>query len=262
MSRAQWAMAAVLAVFTALMGTKVCQRAAMPYVHPNDPAPGQPVRPRATPKIKPAPPVPAPAPAPPVIPAVPAAAAQASLVDVRSACPGVVIDLRYATADNFLRQAVYPVARPLLHERAAERLCRVQTRLAKEGFGLVLYDGYRPLSVQRAMWKLVPDPRYVADPRKGSRHNRGGAVDVGLVDAQGTPLPMPTAFDDFTPRAAARAPADEPARGHRERLRTAMLAEGFRPVATEWWHFDAPGADRLPVLDVPLDDPPAKEPAP
>ena len=175
------------------------------------------------------------------------------LVEVAAIDPRILIDLRYATANNFTGRPLYPVARCLLRESVAKRLSRVQDRLAAKGMALKIYDGYRPLSVQRIMWKLVPDPKYVADPAKGSRHNRGAAVDVTLVDDQGRELEMPTGYDDFTPAAARDyAGGTEAARRHRRTLTEAMEAEGFVGLDSEWWHFDAPGWGDYPILDVPL----------
>ena len=95
------------------------------------------------------------------------------LVEVKQVVPDIVVDLKYATTDNFTGQVLYDVPRCFLRRATAERLARVQARLRKLGLGLKIWDGYRPRSVQWKMWKLVPDPRYVADPRRGSRHNRG-----------------------------------------------------------------------------------------
>jgi D-alanyl-D-alanine dipeptidase len=173
-------------------------------------------------------------------------------VDVQQLEPSLVLDVRYATTNNFLRRAVYPVARVLLRRPVAERLVAAHRRLQASGLRLKVYDGYRPLSVQRQMWSLLPDPRYVADPAQGSRHNRGAAVDVTLVDGQGRELELPTAYDDFTPRAAADAPTTATAARNRAVLQQAMEAEGFRRLASEWWHFDGPGADGYGLVDVPL----------
>jgi D-alanyl-D-alanine dipeptidase len=180
----------------------------------------------------------------------PARAADDGLVLASPVVPGLVEDLRYATADNFLHRRVYADDRCWLRREAAEALGRVARRLAREKLRLVAWDCYRPLRVQREMWRLVPDARYVADPRDGSKHNRGMAVDVTLADARGRALAMPTRFDDFTAAAAADAPAPEPAASHRRKLRQAMEAEGFRALPTEWWHFDAAGWEAYPVLDV------------
>jgi D-alanyl-D-alanine dipeptidase len=181
--------------------------------------------------------------------------AEEPLVDLSVVDPRVVIDLRYATSDNFTGQRLYPVARCLLRESVAHRLRRVQDRLAAQGLGLKVYDGYRPLSVQRRMWEIMPDPTYVADPAKGSRHNRGAAVDVTLVDLDGWELEMPTAFDDFSPAAHRHyAGGTETSRSNRQTLIQAMEAEGFTGLADEWWHFDAPDWRQYPLLDVTLTD--------
>lgn len=175
------------------------------------------------------------------------------LVDVTAAVPGVRLDIRYATPDNFAKAAVYPAARCLLRPEAAAALKAVQGELARRGLGLKLWDCYRPLSVQKRFWELVPDPRYVADPKKGSRHNRGAAVDATLVDAQGRELEMPTGYDDFSEAAHRASKSGSPsARGNAGVLEAAMAAHGFKGLATEWWHFDFGGWERFPLLDEPL----------
>jgi zinc D-Ala-D-Ala dipeptidase len=184
-----------------------------------------------------------------------AAAPARPLVDATESVPDAVVDLRYATESNFLGRAVYPPgARCLLLRPVADRLARAAARLRPAGLRLRLYDCYRPLAVQREMWRRVPRRGFVADPAKGSNHNRAAAVDVGLARADGSEVELPTAFDAFEPRARADATAGVPAaaRRNRERLRRAMQAEGFRVNRMEWWHFDAPEARGAPVLDVPL----------
>jgi D-alanyl-D-alanine dipeptidase len=116
------------------------------------------------------------------------AQARHQLVDVQKINPRIVIELRYATTNNFMKKAVYPSARCLLQKPVAERLSRVQARLEKEGLGLKIFDAYRPLSAQWELWKIVPNPTFVADPRKGSKHNRGAAVDVTLLTHSETNL--------------------------------------------------------------------------
>jgi len=183
------------------------------------------------------------------------AAGDPRLVDVARLIPDSVVDMRYATADNFLHRKVYPVARCLLRRDVAERLAHAAARLRAEGYRLLLWDCYRPRSVQWEMWKLVTDTRYVADPRRGSNHNRAAAVDLSLVTADGRPVEMPTAFDSFEERAFAAAVegVSQEAQQNRARLRRAMVAEGFRVRRTEWWHFDASDAGSYPVLDEPLE---------
>ncbi len=182
----------------------------------------------------------------PVVASNPAAEPLVPVADVH---PNIRFDVRYATVNNFTGQVLYPRADCLLRQSVAERLARVQTALESRGLGLLVFDGYRPLSAQEKMWRLVPDPRYVADPSRGSRHNRGAAVDVTLVDARGTPLEMPTDYDDFT-EAAHRdyAGGTEASRRHRARLEEAMAAEGFIGLSTEWWHFDAADWEAFPII--------------
>jgi D-alanyl-D-alanine dipeptidase len=184
-----------------------------------------------------------------------AAAPAPALVDVARALPDAVIDLRYATPDNVVGRPLYPEgARCLLLPPVAARLARVAARVRQAGLRLRLWDCYRPLAAQRALWELAPRPGLVANPAKGSHHNRGAAVDVALAAADGGPVDLPTDFDDFGPRARASATrgVSPAARRHRELLRGAMVAEGFRPNRMEWWHFDAPEARGAPVLDAPL----------
>lgn len=178
------------------------------------------------------------------------------LVDLAEVAPGIRLDLRYATADNFMKAAVYPCARCLLRRPAAEALARAQASLAARGLGLQVWDCYRPPAVQKRMWSLVPDARYVANPARGSVHNRGAAVDVTLVDSAGAALTMPTGFDDFTAAAAAAAEASAEASKNRATLREAMEAAGFVGIRSEWWHFDLAGSRGAAIIDAPLCPPP------
>lgn len=181
----------------------------------------------------------------------------APLVDITARIPDAVLDLRYATSNNFLGRQLYPNgARCLLLPETAERLERAAEVLRKQGFRLRLYDCYRPLSVQWEMWRVLPKPGYVADPRKGSNHNRGAAVDLGLSTPEGGEVEMPTGFDTFSPAAHHGFKGATPeATRHREILKAAMEAQGFRKNRMEWWHYDLPRAGRNPVLDVPLVEP-------
>jgi D-alanyl-D-alanine dipeptidase len=184
------------------------------------------------------------------------AASQPALADVAALIPHAVLDLRYATPDNFTGRTLYPVARCLLRPAVAARLARAAARLEKEGYRLRLYDCYRPLSVQKVMWKAFPRRGFVAEPKEGSLHNRGAAVDVGLSAMDGSELAMPTRFDAFERKAWASATAGIPSRlrVRRDRLRAAMEAEGFVVNPMEWWHYAARDALRYPLLDVPLED--------
>lgn len=176
------------------------------------------------------------------------------LVDVQKVIPGVLLDIRYATTNNFTGQKLYPFAGCYLRRAAAEKLAAAQAELKPLGYGLKIYDGYRPLSVQRKMWEVFPQPGYVADPKKGSRHNRGAAVDVTLIRlSDGAELPMPTPYDDFTERAH-RNFMDLPAAviQNRELLERVLTKHGFVGLPTEWWHFDDRDWRNYPLLDIPV----------
>ncbi len=190
----------------------------------------------------------------PALAPVQAAAAPSELVELNTIIPDIVLDIRYATANNFTGKAVYPVARCFLVKEAAEALAMVQADLKKLGYGLKIYDGYRPLSVQKMFWAIRPDPKFVADPAVGSRHNRGYAVDLTLIDKAGNEVLMPTPFDDFTEKAG-RSFMDLPpaALAHRALLESVMTCRGFIPYESEWWHFDFRGYEGKPNLDIPLD---------
>jgi D-alanyl-D-alanine dipeptidase len=191
---------------------------------------------------------------PPQAPAITSfAALDEPLVEVVGLDPSIAVDIRYATSNNFVGRPMYSYGRAFLRRDAAERLVRAHESLQPHGLGIKIWDAYRPLSVQWELWEVVPDPQYVADPRRGSRHNRGAAVDVTLVDAEGNELPMPTGYDEFT-EAAHRDYMDlDPAIiANRQILEDAMTAQGFTGISSEWWHFDAPGWEEFPLIDIPL----------
>jgi D-alanyl-D-alanine dipeptidase len=177
------------------------------------------------------------------------------LVDLATFVPGVVLDIRYATENNFMNRTLYPVARAYLRRPAAEALRNVQADLAKEGLALKVYDAYRPYRITEMMWEPIKNPDFVADPAKGSRHNRGAAVDVTLVEKAGFELIMPTAYDDFSPRA--RHDFNDlhtAALLNRAKLREVMTRHGFEPLPSEWWHYDFAGWQRFDLMDVPLEN--------
>lgn len=177
------------------------------------------------------------------------------LVELNTVIPDVALDIRYATENNFVGKVLYPSARCYLVKPAAKALARVQQDLKSQGFQLVVFDGYRPHSVQKIMWEILPNPDYVADPATGSRHNRGYAVDVSLLDLEGNPVLMPTEFDDFSEKAH-RDYQNLPAGAirHRQILEETMVRHGFIPFSSEWWHFDYKGFEGRPILDVPIED--------
>lgn len=173
-----------------------------------------------------------------------------ALVRVADCAPTVYVDLKYAGTDNFMGEAVYDFDEAWLRRGTALRLARAQELLLAQGRSLKIWDAWRPMSAQFRMWEVCPNDDYVADPTRGgsSKHNRGSAVDVTLVAADGSPLPMPTEFDDFAagpdrdydkygPEAAANA----------RTLEAAMVEAGFLPYYNEWWHFN--DRDPYPVAE-------------
>jgi D-alanyl-D-alanine dipeptidase len=173
------------------------------------------------------------------------------LVDIHRLDPTIQLEIKYATADNFMKQVLYPQARCLMRSETAQRLLRVQYRLRAEGLSLKIFDGYRPLSVQKKMWAKFPLQGFIANPDNGSNHNRGAAVDCTLVDLKGRELEMPSAYDEFSERAHRDfQKATSAALANRKRLQEAMEGEGFKGLPTEWWHFDDPDAKLFPVLDL------------
>jgi D-alanyl-D-alanine dipeptidase len=181
-----------------------------------------------------------------------------SLVQITDVIPSVQLDLRYATTNNITGRILYPEARAFLVPDAVAALVRVQTELATRGFGLMVWDAYRPLSVSHALWNTTPEDQkqYVADPKKGSDHNKGAAGDVTLFDiASGQQVQMPTDFDDFSEHASPD--FNEPdAERHKNRdlLRTAMESHGYIVNEHEWWHFRWHESARYPVLDTPIEE--------
>jgi zinc D-Ala-D-Ala dipeptidase len=190
-------------------------------------------------------------------PAPVSAAAQAvGFIDVRTAVPDAVIDLRYATADNFVGAPLYPAgARCLIHESLADGLATAAAQLRTAGLRLVFWDCYRPHDVQVAMFEVVSNPAWVAQPGPYSKsHESGRSVDVSTLGASGL-TDMGTGFDDFTPAAHAFATDGVSATAQRNRavLREAMAAGALTVYSGEWWHFDGPGAgERRPIINVPV----------
>lgn len=179
--------------------------------------------------------------------------AAAPLIDVKKYDSSLTLDIRYATKNNFTHQVVYPEARCLLRKPVAEALSRVQASLKRRELSLKIFDCYRPLSVQKKFWELFPDERYVADPKKGSRHNRGAAVDLTLLDSSGHEVEMPSGYDDFSEKAHRNYQSgSKQAVANRTLLEKSMAQEGFVGFDTEWWHFDFKGWEKYPLEDIPF----------
>lgn len=172
------------------------------------------------------------------------------LVDIQSVMPTIQVELKYATEENFTGQIVYGFKRCFLRKEVAEKLKEVQAELEPLGFNLKVWDGFRPVSAQWKFWELVPDERYVSDPRRGGRHTRGTAVDLTLITQEGQELMMPSAFDDFTEKSHRDyAHASEEAIRNRQLLQEVMERHGFIGLPTEWWHFDYVGWERFDPID-------------
>jgi len=179
------------------------------------------------------------------------------LVSVAAVIPGVALDIRYATANNFTGIKLYSEPKCFLQEGTARKLAMVVRKLrTKLMLGVKIFDGYRPLSVQRALWEMMPDPQYVADPAVGSKHNRGAAVDLTLVDlVSGQEMEMGTGYDDFTDRAHPDfRNLPETTLCNRAILREMMMEHSFEPIPTEWWHFDDVDWEKYPLLDIPFSE--------
>jgi zinc D-Ala-D-Ala dipeptidase len=181
-----------------------------------------------------------------------------NLVELSALDSGIRLDIRYATANNFTGRQLYDQPRAFLIRPAAEALVRAHRAAQQQGFGLTIFDAYRPWRVTKALWDATPPgPKrnYVANPRKGSRHNRGCAVDLTLHDlATGAPVEMPSGYDEFSPRAHRDyRGASEKALANRGELERLMEVQGFRGMSNEWWHFDFAGWQEFPILDLPFD---------
>ncbi|HEX2098645.1 MAG TPA: M15 family metallopeptidase [Rubrobacteraceae bacterium] len=175
------------------------------------------------------------------------------LVELQDEIPGIRLDIRYATSDNVMQEQLYPIVKALLRKPAAGSLAEVQQDLEARSLGLKVFDAYRPYEVTERMWEPIQNPAYVATPTKGSRHNRGCAVDLTLVGSSGEELLMPTGFDDFSEKAGHDyQDLPEEAIRNRELLREVMECHGFVALKTEWWHYDWQGWERFELLDLPL----------
>ena len=182
------------------------------------------------------------------------------LVNLRSSCPQLIIDMPYAKTDNFIKKQVYSKPHAYLLAAAASGLQGVIQSLENKGFKLVLWDAYRPFSVQEIFWQNCPDENFLSQPVRsggkltsGSNHSKGAAVDVTLADSAGDYLDMPSGFDEFSERAHSHLKlASAKQRDHALILKEAMENNGFKGIKYEWWHFNWHESTDLPFIDIAL----------
>lgn len=162
--------------------------------------------------------------------------------DVVALEPGILLDIRYATANNFTKSKIYDCPLCLLRPEVAEAVVKAHRNLKKKGLGLKMFDCYRPRPYQQRLWDKVPNPNYVTPPAKGSMHSRGAAVDLTLVDSKGNELDMGTPYDFFGPEAHTdNQKLPKKVLDNRKILRDALAEVGFKGIRTEWWHFSYQG---------------------
>ena len=167
-----------------------------------------------------------------------------------------ILDLKYNSEDNFLKKNVYKdfgIESVYVHKEVYDKIKSLETILKEKKLKLVIFDAYRPLEVQKAMWEILPDSRYVANPKTGSLHNRGVAIDVCLANEDGTYLEFPTEFDSFEAKAAHTyecTPEEQHKAENRALLKNLMESVGLMPIRTEWWHYQLPDAKKYPLLSI------------
>lgn len=178
------------------------------------------------------------------------------LVNITTINPTIKLDIRYATENNFTKKVIYSSAQCYLRRAVAKKLDNIQKELATQGLGLKIFDGYRPLRFQQRLWNLCPDERYVAHPQKGSKHNRGSAVDLTLINLKtGQELEMPSEFDDFTEQAhRTYETMSEKIKHNCKLLEAIMVKHGFTSIYEEWWHFNDASWQKYDLLDISFKD--------
>lgn len=176
------------------------------------------------------------------------------LIEIKKAIPSIVLDIRYATKNNFMKQIMYKHPRAFARKPVVQQLKTIQAELAKKGYGLKIFDAYRPYAITLAFYEKASDKNFVANPAKGSKHNRGCAVDLTIIDLKtGKDVPMPTTYDSFAPEAAPHFnELPEEIIKNRDFLIATMQAHGFKVIYNEWWHFDFNGWQDYDLMDVPF----------
>jgi D-alanyl-D-alanine dipeptidase len=178
-----------------------------------------------------------------------------ALIEIKKAVPGIKLDIRYATKNNFMKQVMYKQARAFARRPVVQQLRIIQAELKKKGYGLKIFDAYRPYAITVDFYKRASDKNFVANPAEGSKHNRGCAVDLTLIDLKtGKDIPMPTPYDSFEPAAAPHYnKLPEQIIKNRDFLIQTMQAHGFKVMYNEWWHFDFTGWPSYELMDIPFE---------
>lgn len=177
------------------------------------------------------------------------------LIEIKKAIPSIRLDIRYATKNNFMRQIMYRQARAFARKPVVESLKKIQTALNKKGYGLKIFDGYRPYAITVEFYKKASDKNFVANPAKGSKHNRGCAVDLTLINLKtGKELLMPTPYDSFSAAAAAKYENVSPeAKKNRDFLIAIMAKYHMNVLENEWWHYDFSDWKKYDLMDIPFE---------
>ena len=177
------------------------------------------------------------------------------LIEIKKAIPSIVLDIRYATKDNFMNQVMYNQARAFARKPVVDQLKKIQAAIKTKGYGLKIFDAYRPYAITIAFWEKASDKAFVANPAKGSKHNRGCAVDLTLINLKtGKDIPMPTPYDSFAPEAAPHFQnLPKEIIKNRDFLTSTMQANGFKVINNEWWHFDFNSWQDYDLMDIPFE---------
>ncbi len=166
-----------------------------------------------------------------------------------------VLDIKYATEDNFTSKIIYTKAKCFIHKNTAQKLISANNEFKQMGYRIKIFDAYRPFDAQQVLWDAAQDKSFVADPKKGSIHNRGAAVDVTFVDMEGNEADMPSGYDDFSERAKINYNGcSQIQRENRELLGEIMIKHGFKRISNEWWHFEDTDAKNYPILNLSFEE--------
>lgn len=178
------------------------------------------------------------------------------LIDLEKFIPNIVLDIRYATINNFTKERIYNLAKAYARKPVAEALKKAQADLNQQGLGIKIFDAYRPYAATVKFYEVYRDTTYVASPYRGSRHNRGCAIDMTLIELKtGNELPMPTEYDSFKKEAWPSTPVKDPIiKKNRELIISVMQKHGFKVNSSEWWHFDFIGWQKFEVMDISFEE--------